>query len=90
MIIIYNLLKSHILGYYLEYKIMVSKINYSNDITSSFNEWIDSSMVVIDEVPQSAKDVEKLQNDVKTMSGAKTIKITANATAPTVHTPTIS
>ena len=53
----------------------VSKINYSNDITSSFNEWIDSSMVVIDEVPQSAKDVEKLQNDVKTMSGAKTIKI---------------
>ena len=53
----------------------VSKINYSNDITSSFNEWIDSSIVVIDEVPQSAKDVEKLQNDIKTMSGAKTIKI---------------
>ena len=53
----------------------VSKINYSNDITSSFNEWIDSSIVVVDEVPQSAKDVEKLQNDIKTMSGAKTIKI---------------
>ena len=53
----------------------VSKINYSNDITSTFNEWIDSSIVVIDEVPQSAKDVEKLQNDIKTMSGAKTVKI---------------
>ena len=55
--------------------IKVSKINYSNDITSSFNEWIDSSIVVIDEVPQSAKDVERLQNDIKTMSGAKTVKI---------------
>ena len=55
--------------------IKVSKINYSNDITSTFNEWIDSSIVVIDEVPQSAKDVERLQNDIKTMSGAKTVKI---------------
>ena len=55
--------------------IKVSKINYSNDITNSFNEWIDSSIVVIDEVPQSAKDVERLQNDIKTMSGAKTVKI---------------
>ena len=53
----------------------VSKINYSNDITNNFNEWIDSSIVVIDEVPQNAKDVEKLQNDIKTMSGAKTVKI---------------
>ena len=53
----------------------VSKINYSNDISNTFNEWIDSSIVVVDEVPQSAKDVEKLQNDIKTMSGAKTIKI---------------
>lgn len=55
--------------------VKVSKINYTNDITSAFNEWIDSSIVVVDEVPQSAKDVEKLQNDIKTMSGAKTIKI---------------
>ena len=55
--------------------VKVSKINYTNDITSAFNEWIDSSIVVIDEVPQSAKDVERLQNDIKTMSGAKTIKI---------------
>lgn len=55
--------------------IKVSKINYSNDITNSFNEWIDSSIVVIDEVPQNAKDVERLQNDIKTMSGAKTVKI---------------
>ena len=53
----------------------VSKINYSNDMTNNFNEWIDSSIVVIDEVPQNAKDVEKLQNDIKTMSGAKTVKI---------------
>ena len=54
----------------------VSKINYSNDVKSSFNEWLDSSMVVIDEVPQSAKDVEKLQNDIKDKTGgAKTIKI---------------
>ncbi len=53
----------------------VSKINYSNDITNNFNEWIDSSIVVIDEVPQNAKDVAKLQNDIKTMSGAKTVKI---------------
>ena len=55
--------------------VKVSKINYSNDISNTFNEWIDSSIVVIDEVPQNAKDVEKLQNDIKTMSGAKAIKI---------------
>lgn len=55
--------------------VKVSKINYSNDISNTFNEWIDSSIVVIDEVPQNAKDVEKLQNDIKTMSGAKAVKI---------------
>ena len=55
--------------------VKVSKINYSNDISNTFNEWIDSSIIVIDEVPQNAKDVEKLQNDIKTMSGAKAIKI---------------
>lgn len=55
--------------------VKVSKINYSNDISNTFNEWIDSSIVVIDEVPQNAKDVEKLQNDIKTMSGAKSVKI---------------
>lgn len=53
----------------------VSKINYSNAITSDFNEWIDSSLVVIDEVPQSAKDVEKLQNNVKSDSGAKNVEL---------------
>lgn len=53
----------------------VSKINYSNAITSDFNEWIDSSLVVIDEVPQSAKDVEKLQNNVKSDSGAKNVQL---------------
>lgn len=55
--------------------VKVAKINYSNDISNTFNEWIDSSIVVIDEVPQNAKDVEKLQNDIKTMSGAKAVKI---------------
>ena len=55
--------------------VKVSKINYSNDISNTFNEWIDSSIVVIDEVPQNAKDVEKLQNDIKTMSGSKAVKI---------------
>lgn len=54
----------------------VSKINYSNDIKSTFNEWIESSIVVVDEVPQSAKDVEKLQNDIKDKTGgAKKIKV---------------
>lgn len=54
----------------------VSKINYSNDITSNFNEWIDSSIVVIDEVPQSAKDVERLQNDIKDKTGGgKKVKL---------------
>lgn len=52
----------------------VSKINYSNVIKSDFNEWIDSSIVVIDEVPQNAKEVEKLQSDIKTNSGAKRVE----------------
>lgn len=53
----------------------VSKINYSSASKSDFNEWIDSSLVVIDEVPQNAKDVENLQNNIKSDSGAKKVEL---------------
>ena len=53
----------------------INIIDYSVDTSNTFNEWIDSSIVVIDEVPQNAKDVEKLQNTIKKVCGAKHVKI---------------
>lgn len=50
-------------------------IDYSVDTSNAFNEWIDSSIVVIDEVPYKAKDVGNLQNTIKKVCGAKRVKI---------------
>lgn len=55
--------------------IKFSKIDYSIASQNSFNEWAESSIVMVDEVPRNAKDVSNIQNFFKQNTSNQTITI---------------
>lgn len=66
--------KSRFIGSFTEF-IKVQNIDYSVDTANTFNEWVDSSIVVIDEVPSKAKECADFQNRIKRMTGSDYVKI---------------
>lgn len=66
--------KTRFVGAFTEF-IKIQNIDYSLDTSSNFNEWGNSSIVVIDEVPSKAKECADFQNRIKKMTGSDYVKI---------------
>lgn len=65
--------KSRFVGAFTDF-MKITNIDYA-ETASSFNEWSNSAIVVIDEIPSKAKECADFQNRIKRMTGSDYVKI---------------
>ena len=55
--------------------IKITNVDYQTDTLNTFNEWVDSSIIIIDEIPSADKEVSRVQNTLKRLTSTKYVKI---------------
>lgn len=65
--------KSRFIGAFTDF-MQITNIDYS-ETSASFNEWGNSAVTVIDEIPSKAKECADFQNRIKRMTGSDYVKI---------------